>query len=78
MLAFVSVALAVAVFPAASLSTYAVASVLLLAFAIVTANTTTNAQPTGSLGQLLYETEHPESVPTRHLKGANAEQVYRW
>jgi hypothetical protein len=77
MLAFVSVALAVADFTLASLSTYAVASILLMALAIVTVKTAMSAQPTGSLGQLLYETEHPPSVPNPHVDGKE-DVVRRW
>ena len=78
MLVFVTLALAVAVIPLASLSTYATVSVLLLALLIVTANTAINAQPTGSLGQLLYETDRGQSVPSPTLNGTNVQRVYRW
>ena len=61
---FVSLALAMAVTPSASLSTYAIVSVLLLALLTITVKTAVNAQATGSLGQLLYDTEHPQSVDT--------------
>jgi hypothetical protein len=42
-----------------SSSTWLAFGAVLLGMAIVTFNTANNAQPTGSLGQLLYETEHP-------------------
>ena len=42
-----------------STSTYAALTALLIGVAIVTLNSARNAGPTGSLGQMLYETEHP-------------------
>lgn len=42
-----------------SVSTYAAFTALLIGVAAVTLNSARNAGPTGSLGQLLYETEHP-------------------
>lgn len=72
------VALVLAVIPLASVGTYAAASVLLVALFIITANTAINAQPTGSLGQLLYETEHPQSGATRNLDATNVNQVSPW
>ena len=42
-------------------STYVAAAVLLAGMAIVTFNTVSNA-PNGSLGQILYETDNPQSV----------------
>jgi hypothetical protein len=43
-------------------STYAMITGLALAVAAVTLNAAHNALPTGSLGQLLYETDHPSRV----------------
>lgn len=42
-------------------STYVAAAVLLAGMAIVTFNTVSKA-PSGSLGQILYETDNPQSV----------------
>jgi hypothetical protein len=42
-----------------STSTYAALTALLIGVAVVTLNSARNAGPTGSLGQMLYETEHP-------------------
>lgn len=39
-------------------STYVAVTSLVIGVAVVTLNTSRNARPTGSLGQLLYETEH--------------------
>ncbi len=54
-----------------STSTYAAVTALLIGVMAVTLNSARNAGPTGSLGQLLYETEHPvrpatTSTPTRN------------
>jgi hypothetical protein len=42
-----------------STSTYAAVTALLISVMAVTLNSARNAGPTGSLGQLLYETDHP-------------------
>lgn len=76
--AFFAVALALAVIPLASVSTYAAVSVLLLALVIVTADTALNAQPTGSLGQMLYETERRQTVSTPNRNRTTALRVSRW
>ena len=47
-----------------SVSTYGALTALLIAVAAVTLNSARNAGPTGSLGQLLYETEHPALRPS--------------
>ena len=48
-----------------SVSTYSALTALLIAVAAVTLNSARNAGPTGSLGQLLYETENPALRPSR-------------
>jgi hypothetical protein len=40
-------------------STYAMVTALVIGIAAVTLKSVQGAQPTGSLGQLLYDTEHP-------------------
>ena len=45
-----------------STSTYAAVTALLLGVTAVTLNSARNAGPTGSLGQLLYETDHPAAA----------------
>ena len=73
-----ALALAVVVMPSASLSTYAALSVLFLALVIVTINTATNARPTGSLGQTLYETDNPATVAVHHDNRTKAAAVDPW
>lgn len=51
-----------------SVSTYAAVTVLLIGVAAVTLNSARNAGPTGSLGQLLYETEHPVHPKARRRR----------
>jgi hypothetical protein len=46
-----------------STSTYAAVTALLIGVAMVTLTSARNAGSTGSLGQLLYETEHPPRAP---------------
>ena len=48
-----------------SVSTYGALTALLIAVAAVTLNSARNAGPTGSLGQLLYETENAALRPSR-------------
>ena len=55
-----------------SSSTWVAFGALLLGVAIVTFNTANNTQPTGSLGQLLYETERPR------VKAKTARPVSKW
>jgi hypothetical protein len=43
-------------------STYAAVTSLVIGVAVVTLNASHNARPTGSLGQLLYETEQDGSA----------------
>lgn len=45
-----------------TLSTYAAVTTLLIGVAAVTLHSANNARPTGSLGQLLYETERNDST----------------
>jgi len=46
-----------------TLSSFATLVVLLLCVGAVTLNSARNARPTGSLGQMLYETEQPARGP---------------
>ena len=48
-----------------SASTFSVLAALLISVAAVTLMSARNAGPTGSLGQLLYETEHPVQKDAR-------------
>ena len=45
-----------------STSTYAAVTTLVIGVTAVVLNSARNAGPTGSLGQLLYETDHPVAV----------------
>jgi hypothetical protein len=54
-----------------STSTYAAVTTLLIGVAAVILNSARNAGPTGSLGQLLYETEHP-ARPAARRKAARS------
>ena len=49
----------------AALSTFVACVVLVIAVAAVTLKSAVGAGPTGSVGQLLYETEHPAPAITR-------------
>ena len=48
-----------------SMSTYTALTALVLGVATVTLNSSRNAQSPGSLGELLYETEHPPRARRR-------------
>jgi hypothetical protein len=56
---------ALAVADLMSVSTYAAIAALVIAFGAVTVTSVRNGGATGSLGQLLYETEHPARATAR-------------
>jgi hypothetical protein len=60
----------------ASASTFAACVVLLVAVAAVTLKSAVDAGPTPSVGQLLYETEHP--IPVGRGGYREATRARRW